>query len=224
LARYSFLDFHGTSGRFGVEYDLDEEDSVELRYKYSNGNFPNFVPGEGLLPQDFRESTLEIVGHYEPSDKTKIIADAGYFRHSYSDVALSNVSGDVWHVQGTWQATQKIQLVAAASSDLRAYVDVATSYFRAKDESLKLNWLPREKLTLSLMSTWEQQNYVAASNPLNNVVLRHDTLSDQIFAALYTPRDWLSLNITVALRRRDSNFSSIQFDDQQLTASFKITL
>ena len=175
------------------------------------------------MQKNFHESKTQLLLNFEPSDKTKFVANAGYLQRHYAESRLAAYSGDVWHASLNWQALQKIQLVIAAGRDLEAYVDAATEYFVARETTFKANWTPREKLTFSVLLAWEHQDYVVGSDTLQSSLGRLDTLKNQSVTAGYAPRSWCSLNLSAGLRQRNSNYSFYAFDDRYVTGGIKLT-
>ena len=223
LSQSRIYDSRNESGSFGAEYATSASNTLELQYKYAKAEFPDEFASAASVQQNFHESTTQLLLYFEPSDKTKFVANAGYLQRHYAESRLAAYSGDVWHASLNWQALQKIQLVIAAGRDLEAYVDAATEYFVARETTFKANWTPREKLTFSVLLAWEHQDYVVGSDTLQSSLGRLDTLKNQSVTAGYAPRSWCSLNLSAGLRQRNSNYSFYAFDDRYVTGGIKLT-
>ncbi len=224
LASVSGEDSRNNSGALGLEYALAESSTLEFQYKYSTANYPNELISAESISGDFHDSTTQALLHYEPSDKTLILANGGYLKRSYSDSKLSQYSGDVWHGSFDWNISDHTEVLAAIGRDLTAYVDAATDYFVAQEKSVTLNWKPRTTIQLSLIFSWQRQNYIPAAEVLPTAIRRIDDLNDQRFRASYVPRDWLTFELSVALEQRHSDVTALSFNDRLARAGFKIAL
>ena len=222
LVQSAVFDSRNNFGSFGVEYSISSSNTIEVQYKYSAAKYPDEVASLVLIRQDFHASTTQLLVFFSPSDKTAFVANAGYLKRQYSDSQLPSYSGDVWHAAFDWQASQKLHLIVAAGRDLEAYVDAATEYFIAKETTIKINWNPRAKLTFSLLAGWENQEYIAAAGADQGLLGRLDTLKSQSFTAEYSPRSWASLNLSVGLKERSSNFAIYSFNDRYLTGGIRL--
>ena len=215
-------DSRNTSGAFGLEYALGEESTVELQYKYSSGEYPRELKSPEAISSDFHDSTTQFLLHYEPSDKTTVVANAGYLKRIYMDPRLSAFSGDIWHASFDWKITDVTELLAAVGRDLTAYVDAASDYFIANERSVTVNWTPRASLQLALIASWQHQNYVPSALVSPALVRRIDNLDDQRIKFSYLPRAWLTFEVTAALEQRHSDETELSFNDRIIRAGVKV--
>jgi hypothetical protein len=173
---------------------------------------------------DFHDSAAQLLLHYEPSDKTVIVANGGYLRRVYTDPRLSPFSGDIWHASFEWKITDQTEFLAAVGRDLTAYVDAAGDYFIAQERSATINWTPRSSFQLALIASWQHQDYVPSGVASTTLIHRIDELNDQKVKATYLPRTWLSLDVSAALEQRNSDESEYSFKDRIIRAGFKVSL
>jgi Putative beta-barrel porin 2 len=215
-------DSRNTSGAVGIEYALAESSTLELQYKYSNGEYPHELVGPEAISSDFHDSTTQLLLHYEPSDKTVVVANGGYLRRIYQDPRLGAFSGEIWHASFDWKVTDKTELLAAVGRDLTAYVDAASDYFVANERSVTLNWTPRTAFQVALIASWQHQDYIPSATASPTVNHRIDDLNDQRIKATYLPRTWLSFDLSAALEQRNSDDPTFSFKDRIIKAGFKV--
>ena len=213
-------DLHLTSGSFGTEYATSSTNTLALIYTYSSADYPF------SSSSDFKESTTRFVLKYNPSDRTSLDANAGYLKRDYASGSdLASYSGQVWHANVHWQPGGKSEILASVGRDLSAYVEAETEYFIANQRTLTANWAPRNSLSLSLLLSWADENFLPTPAYLmEDVAHRRDTLKSQKLTGVYKPRAWLSFNFAIALQQRDSNNPLYPFRDRNSTIGFKITL
>jgi hypothetical protein len=223
LTQSRIFDSRNESGSLGAEYATSASNTIELQYKYAKAEYPDQFASAASIQQNFRESTAQLLLNFQPSDKTVLLANAGYLQRHFADARLATYSGEVWHASLNWQALQKIQLTAAVGRDLQAYVDAATEYFVARDTTLKATWTPREKVTVAVLLDWEHQDYVVGANSAQGFLGRLDTLKNQSVTVGYAPRSWCSFNLSAGVRDRNSNYKVYSFNDNYVTGGIKLT-
>jgi hypothetical protein len=104
--------------------------------------------------------------------------------------------------------------------ELHAYVDAESNYFVAEGESIGPTWAATEKLSFTLLATYEKQNYINSST---SVVLtgtpREDNVDSEQLTVRYAPRDAWLVNVFLRHEKRASNQYQFSFNDNIASAS-----
>jgi hypothetical protein len=210
------------SGSVGLEFIPSETSSLELQYRYVRDMFPDQITNLNSAAQDFHESTPYVLFNYAPSDKTNLVANAGYLHRVYIDEGLPAYSGDVWHASFRWRAFEKLEVASAIGRDLNAYIDAASDYFISKTVSIRLKWTPRDKLAFSMGSSWEHQEYAIGAKVTRGIAGRVDEIRSENLIATYSPRVWISLSASAGLTKRESTDPLFSFNDHLIALDAKI--
>jgi putative beta-barrel porin BBP2 len=223
LDALSSVNSRSNQGAFGTLYSISAVDTIELQYKFLDGSYANQANLPASQQQSFHDNTTQVLVHYEPSDKTLLLGNIGYLRRGFTHEQLNPYSGNVWHVSFTWDPGAHTQILVAAGRDLKSYVDRASEYFVDNEAGIDVSWKPRDALALSLLVAWQDENYIANAGAAQNVFLRKDKLHDQKITLTSLPRSWLSIEASIALEQRQSNYTSFSFDDKLASIGFKVS-
>ena len=230
-------DFRTEAGSGGIEYAVDPADTFSVEYRYDTGKFPNGievltgtgvslshdVPGVVFSP-DYHEDTYLFLLKHSFSDKTQLTADAGYFKRSYSDKLIASFSGDVWRVALNWQPTDKTQVVFAGWHELHAYLVAESNYFVSQGGSITPGWNATDKLSVSMVLSYEHQNFIPSSTSVVDVGPLKSNLATEQANINYSPRSNLTLTLSYIHTSRESNAQYFRFEDDRanFTVLYKI--
>jgi hypothetical protein len=209
-------DFKTQAGTAGVEYAADLLDTYSFEYRYDDGRFRTgqvFTFNGVNVSPDFHDDTLLLTVHHSFSEKTQLIADAGYLKRFYPNTTIGSFAGDVWRATVNWQPSEKTQLAFAVWRELHAYLVSESNYFVSRGESITPSWQPTEKLSLSAALLYESQNYI----PDSASAIAFGSLSSKIIREQlnfgYSPRDRWRLGLTFTHTNRESNNQSFRYLD-----------
>jgi hypothetical protein len=158
------------------------------------------------------------------SDKTQVVADAGYLKRYYPDTVIGSFSGDVWRVTVNWQPTDKTQIAFAGWHELHAYLVAESNYFVSEGGSISPYWNATDKLSVAVVLSYEHQNFIQASTsvvtqgPLNaNVAIEQANIN-------YSPRRNWTFTLSYIHSNRASNSLTYRYDDDRayLAVLYKI--
>jgi len=223
LLSYASSDGTSSSGSFGAEYSTSPEATIELQYKYTNGGYPKATTVATQTAGGFHDDTTRVLLHYEPSEATLLLGNAGYLQRSYAAGGLQAYSGDIWHVSLRWDPASHTEIQLAAGRDLQSYVDAVNEYFVDEERSVIVSWKPRDYLALSLVLAWQNEAYIPNTTATANGFLRKDKLDDQKVTFTSSARSWLSFSASIGLEQRDSNDRSFVYKDKTVSSSFKVS-
>ena len=223
LAAFAASDGRSTSGSFGLEYSASPDATVELQYKYTNGGYPETTTVAVATSGGFHDNTTQILLHYAPSDATLLLGNAGYLQRSYATSGLQAYAGDIWHVSFKWDPGSHTEIQLAAGRDLKSYVDLVNEYFVDDESSIVASWKPRDYLALSLVLSWQNEDYVPHTTATADGFLRKDKLDDQRLTFTSSPKSWLTFDASIGLEQKKSNDRSFQFNDKIVSGSFKVS-
>ena len=230
-AAAEFNNFRTKSGNVGVEYATGISDTFGLEYRYTDGSYPPDYTFDNVpFNRNFKEDTYRGTVHYVISDKTSVDAYAGYIKHTLpSDNILpnsvfGNFSGDIWRVTVNWLPTEKTQLAVAGWHELHAYLANASNYFLSKGGSIAPTWRPTEKVTVALVLSQEDQDYVAINTVLGLAQpARFDKVTAEQVNVYYIPRERWAVNLFFRNEHRDSNEPEFSYADRlaQVSVTYK---
>ncbi len=223
----AFNNFRNKTGKVGVQYATGVADVFGLEYQYTDGTYPpNYTFDNVLFDRNFKENSYRGTAQYAINDKLNVDAYAGYLTHTLpSDNILpskvfGNFSGDIWRVTVNWLATEKTQLQVAGWRELHAYMVNASNYFVSKGVSISPVWTPREKITVALEASLEDQSYSNLNTYLASLTApRYDKVTGEQINIYYRPRDQWSVNLFVRHENRDSNESTFSYGDKLASVS-----
>jgi hypothetical protein len=227
LAVAQTQDFKTEAGSAGVQYALDAADTLSAEYRYDTGRYPGggFETLNGVsFSQDFHDDTYLLLLTHSFSDKTQVVADAGYLKRYYPDTVIGSFSGDVWRVTVNWQPTDKTQIAFAGWHELHAYLVAESNYFVSEGGSISPYWNATDKLSVAVVLSYEHQNFIQASTsvvtqgPLNaNVAIEQANIN-------YSPRRNWTFTLSYIHSNRASNSLTYRYDDDRayLAVLYKI--
>ena len=212
-----FQNFRTTAGSGGIEYATSANDTVAFQYNYSDGRYPagtvDTLNGAVFSP-DFHDQLAQFVVKYAVSDKTQINANAGYIKRQYQNTAVGSFSGADFRMTLLWQLTGKTQFTVAGWRELHAYLVSESNYFISKGGSIGPVWDATEKINVSLLFSYEDQNYVPQSTDVLILGPLNAKLSTERVNITYTPRDNWIFKMAFNHQQRNSNQLSFQFTDE----------
>jgi Putative beta-barrel porin 2 len=215
-----YEDFRTTGGSGGIEYATDVNDTFALQYTYSDARYPSEaldeVNGQFFSP-DFHDQLTRFLVKYAVSDKTKIDAYVGYIKRQYQNTAFGSFKGFEGRITMTWQATDKTQVVVAGWHELHAYLITQADYFVSEGGSIGPIWSPTDKLHLSMLLAYENQDFI----PQAGYVLTTGPLQGKLTTATgrieYTPRSQWILKLAFNYQKRSSNQEFYEYTDDLAT-------
>jgi Putative beta-barrel porin 2 len=213
-----FNDFHNKAGIAGIEYATNVNDTFGFEYQYVDITFNQSV-AVAAGAYDYNEDTGRFLVKYAFTDKTSIDAYAGYLERKYPGLDIGSYSGDIWRANFLWTATEKTQLGVSVWHELHAYVDAESNYFVAKGASLAPTWIATEKLSFTLLGSYEKQNYIGSSSSVVVGGAREDKVDSQQATIRYVPRDAWIVNVFFRHEKRESNQYQFTYDDNLVSAN-----
>jgi hypothetical protein len=212
-----YNDFRNKNGDVGVQYVNNGNDSYAFEYKYVDFTFKQLA---ALSPQGFnyKEDSGKFLIHYIVSDKTIIDGYGGYIRRQYPELAIGTYSGEIGRITVTYNLTDKTQFALAGWHELHAYTDAESSYFVAQGVSLAPTWNVTEKLSLVLLASFENQNYISSNTVIVTNPRQDRVYGDQV-TVRYSPRAAWVFNVFFRHDKRESNQYQYSYDDNLVAGS-----
>ncbi len=216
-----YNNFTDKSGDVGIEYATNVANAFALTYSYTDGYFPqDYIVGTELFNRNYHEYTTRLSTNYGFTEKTTLIAYAGYLKRDYLAAGVGHFSGDIWRASLDWKPTDKTDLVAAVWHELHAYSVNESNYFISKGGSLAPVWNATEKITVSLVFSLEDQDYINSSTSVITTGPLSAKINAQQLNVLYTPTERILLNAFIRHEQRSSNQVDYEYDDQRANLSF----
>jgi hypothetical protein len=215
----AFNDFRDRLVSGGIEYATGVDDTFSLEFHHYVGRYPNnFLLNGATFVSDYHEDFPQFWVKYALTDKTQFNANVGHLKRIYDDAVGGTYSGIIWRASLDWQATEKIGFLVKSWHEIHAYSVSESDYFVSQGGSLAPLWNATEKISLSLVASYEDQKYI--TNSISTIVLgsRHDKFIAEQLNLYYTPRDKWSVNLFVRHEQRTSN-QPIGYGDQVAAVS-----
>jgi hypothetical protein len=214
-----FYDYHLKSGSGGIEYATAVNNTIGLQYQYSDARFPQgILLNEVPFAQDYDDESTQVLLKYALTEKTLINASAGYLKRNYPDSTIGSFSGDIWKATVQWQPSDKTQALVNVYRQLQAYLEAESNYFVDTGGSVAPVWAPTEKVRVSLILSWDDENFIPSRLNALDVTSRHDKVTSQTASVIYTPMRLLTFNLSYRNEQRDSNDPFFQYDDKVASA------
>jgi exopolysaccharide biosynthesis operon protein EpsL len=206
----------------GVEFVTNAADSLGLDYRYTDARYPNSVIlSNTSFDPDYREDRLRILLKRTLSEKTTFDLNGGYLKRDYGNAIIGSFTGPIWRGSLGWQPTEKTQFILSTWRDLQAYLTDETNYYRSTGVSVSPVWIASEKISLSLLISWQDQNFIGSSPAQTNQTARRDTVSAQQASLVYTPTRALTFDVSYRHEKRGSNQPLRAYTDELASAGVK---
>jgi hypothetical protein len=214
------FDFHSHAGNAGIEFATSSQNTIALEYRYTDATFPqDFVLNGSPFNSDYKEETARVLVKYVFTAATELDVSAGYLRRDYPEARFAAFSGEIWRAALQWQPTENLKWVLTGWRQLAAYVDAESDYFVSNGASIAPVWTAAQSLTLSLVVSRENHDYISSSPSDLTFAQRHDKMTSAQGRLIYAPLDSLTFNLTCRYDKRDSNEPRVPFNDTLATAS-----
>jgi hypothetical protein len=216
--------FRTTGGNAGIEFALDVTDTLNLEYRYDQGRFRSgqteTLNGVTFSPNFHDDTVLFSVAH-SFSDKSQLVADAGYVKRFYPNTQVGAYSGVTWRGTLNWQPSDKTQLAFAAWRELHAYLVSQSDYFVETGGSVKPTWFATDKISVSMQLAYSSQNYISTSTTVIALGAPVDTKgASESVNVNYLPRDNWILGLGYAHTKRTATQAvAFRYDDNLATFS-----
>jgi exopolysaccharide biosynthesis operon protein EpsL len=216
--------FESTTGRGGIEYQTPAGMLIGVEYRVTSADFPIAEALAGGAPRGYEEQVPGVRVILPFTEKTRLIARAGYLDRDYDNPESGDYSGGIWNATLQWEPRAKISFDFKGWHELRAYTDAELDYFVADGVSITPKWQPRTTLELAATYSYEKQDYTGAAPLLiESDAQREDKVQSALFSIDYTPRDMISLGLAYRWTDRESNRPFRDYGANLVSAEIKLT-
>jgi hypothetical protein len=214
--------FRTQAGSAGIEYAVGVSDTLSLEYHYDQGRFragqTETFNGVTFSP-NFHDDTALFTVKHSFSDKTQLLADAGYVKRFYPNTQVGAYSGVTWRGTLNWQPTEKTQLAFIASRELHAYLESQTDYFVFTGGSIAPSWFATDKISVSMLFSYGKQDYIQTSTSVVALGPINTKGASESANVNYAPRDNWLVSLGYIHAKRTSNAASFRYGDDLATFS-----
>jgi hypothetical protein len=211
-----YNNFHNKAGNAGVQFVNNGMDTYGFEYQFVDLTFNQTLGGAQAY--NYKEDSGRFLVHYGLSDKTIIDGYAGYLRRQYPGLVIGSYSGEIGRVALTYNLTEKTQFLVSGWHELHAYIDAESNYFVAQGVSIAPVWNASEKLSFTLLASYENQDYIA-SNSVIVATPRHDKVNGEQATIRYSPRDAWIFNMFIRHEKRESNQNAFSYTDNVISGN-----
>jgi len=198
-------DFESEAATLTLAYITPSENRLALEYRYTAAKFPREALATSLTSPQYDESIARLRLHYAFSRKTSLEASAGYLRRDSESLRSIEFSGTIGRVSLEWQPREQFGLSISAWHELRAYVDAESDYFLSDGFAAGPIWKPLRKLSVRLLYSYEDQDYVGNPALASSDAERRDRVRSARAIVSYHPVRNLLLNLSWVRESRSSN-------------------
>lgn len=207
--------YRSTSGDAGITLISRAENYLGATFKRTRANYPYDVLIEAVsVDRDYEEDTTSLRFRYALAGKTVLRGSAGYLERRYLNADDNDYAGSVWRVGLNWQPTSQTQFDVAVWKELGAYFDSESDHFVSRGASLMPIWMPRDKIKLSGLVSWVEQQYLSRSLTVLEAAPREDEVLIAGIEMQYRPMDHLDFNLGYSHEQHDSSLPGYGYTDQ----------
>lgn len=218
-------EFHGQTGRAGLEYRTPGDNLFAAEYRYTDAEFPNVDPLLTTFAHQYTERVPTLRMVYALTPLTRFEARYGYLDRQYNDVTAHDFAGGIWNAKLSWQPREKVGFEFAAWHDLRAYADSESEYFVARGVSFGPTWSPRARLKFTLNAAYEDEDYVNAGLLVTGALpLRKARVGSGNFGVEYWPKRKLSFRLQYRYLDYNSNRALEDYTDNVVSFQIRFAL
>ncbi len=203
----------------GLEYATGVASTFDFDYRYTDARYSHSSILNGVpFDPDYRDDTARLTFKDALSEKTQLEALVGYLKRSYPSTAIGAFSGEIWRLTLDWHPTEKTELLIAGSRDLQADLSAQTDYFVSKAVSISPTWIPSEKISLALVLSRDEQDFIGVNEFVASFGNRRDLVNAGQLNLLYSPFIFtqsraLTFNLSYRIEHRSSNQAGLSYDD-----------
>lgn len=196
----------------GITYTTPAANQVALRYRRTEGDFPN-RPSGLRLDNEYTETRITGTVDYRLSGAILLDGRLGHVERSNPSVAVRDFSGVTWYAGAIWEPTGKVRVTAYGSRDIRVYDDSRTSYVLVRTWSVSPLWSVTSKIAVQADLTHETRRYLGDPTGLG-LETREDKLKLARLALIYSPYRYLTFSLSFEAGDRNSNEALRDFEYQ----------
>jgi Glycosyl transferases group 1/Putative beta-barrel porin 2 len=203
----------------GMEYATGASSTLNLDYRHTQANYSQNGVLEGQeFDQDYRDDTARLTFRDAVTEKSQLEALVGYLKRTYPNTVIGAFSGYIWRLSYDWHPTDKTEILFAGSRDLQADLSAQTDYYVSKAFSISPIWTPTERISLSLVLTHDEQDFVGVNEFVANIENRRDLINSGQANLVYSPFIFsqtraLSFTFSYRIEHRTSNQAGLSYDD-----------
>jgi exopolysaccharide biosynthesis operon protein EpsL len=203
----------------GAEYATGASSTLNLDYRHTAADYShNGILNGQEFDQDYRDDTVRLTFRDAITEKSQLEALIGYLKRAYPNTVIGAFSGQIWRLSYDWHPTDKTEIVFAGSRDLQADLSSQSDYFVSKAFSLAPTWTPTEKISLSLVLTHDEQDYIGVNEFVATLSDRRDRINSGQANVAYSPFIFsqsraLTFTCSYRVERRTSNQAGLSYDD-----------
>ena len=159
------LDYTLNTGVAGVNYITSSKNSIGVRVKSINGDYPNSQTVDSLgnpIPttnNSFRENDLAAVAVWNVTGESRVLARLGYTKREHDEQPSRDYSGGTGQVDYHWVPTGKTTLDFSVYRNVVSSDDLSASYILFRGIAIEPTWAALSTITLKLRAVSELRDY-----------------------------------------------------------------
>ncbi len=207
--------FDGNSGEVGVLYRRASGNEIGLRYRLSNGRYPNRVlVASSVVDNSYSQDDLEANALWLLSGHSRLTLRGGWTRRNHDDLPQRDFRGLTGRLVYDWVVDGKSALSLTLRRELSGFDAADATYSDVHGLSLAPSWSPTAKT--NLRGRIEYRTVAYRGDPgivVSNAPQRRDRIEALGLTGSYAPWRFLQLSLTVQTERRKSSNPLLPYRD-----------
>jgi exopolysaccharide biosynthesis operon protein EpsL len=214
------LDYKLNTGAAGINYITSSKNSIGVRAKRTNADYPNreSITGLGLVDNSFQENDFAAVAVWNLTGESRVSARAGYTKRKHDEQSSRDFSGGTGQVDYHWVPTGKTTLDLSVYRNVLSSDDLAASYILFRGVSIEPTWAALSTITVKLRALRELREYRGDPGIVLGGQEREDTFKSLRLSTVYTPTRTVQISLAFEAGKRDSNVNGFDFKYKQGSA------
>ncbi|MGE5492749.1 MAG: XrtB/PEP-CTERM-associated polysaccharide biosynthesis outer membrane protein EpsL [Actinomycetota bacterium] len=215
-------DFEATGASLGIKHSPSSGNWFSFQTRQSDGRYTKRqFSAINQFDNGFTDRGQEFAVGWQPTGHSTFTGRLEYFQRHHDHFASRDFSGWTGLLGYQYQASAKTQLNATYQRGLNAFQDVVninSSYYASDDLIFGIRWDATEKITVGGRLGLTHRRYLGEIVPLAGP-RREDDIRRAGVDVSYKPERWLELKAGLAMEKRDSTGTVLDYTDRQALLS-----
>ena len=220
----NFLDTDVAGGQVEALYRNARGSHVGMRLRYTDHNLQDLTFNNSQIDNDFTETTLGGLVHWEKTSKSILDASLGITSVSFNEIDSRDYDGWVGRLTYYWVPTGNTLFDMSAWQEVSTLDREVSGYVLSKGFSFRPVWSVTSKLKLDGLVMYSNDDFRGA-NLLEQIVTsapREDDVWTYLLGVAWMPKDHLRVKFDYRHRDRVSSINLRDFTVNQYNAELRI--
>jgi exopolysaccharide biosynthesis operon protein EpsL len=215
--------YRGTGAEGGARYVTEAGNSVTFVSRTFSADYVDQpLDPVNLLDDGYRRRENELAVSWMPSGKSRLTGTATRIAYRSRNFAQRDFSSTVGLLFYQWRPTGRVALVVSAGRTLKPYIDNLSTYIVVDTVTIAPTWQVSAHVGVRASLSRTSSAFRGAVVPLAGAA-RQDDLDSDLLAFDWSPRQSLTLSVSVTHERRTSNTPGFDYDDNSARIGATLT-